>query len=42
LGDERIKPQQLKKLLQARPDLATLLYQCVLEEGLDEFDEFDD
>lgn len=41
LGDSRITPFALKRLLQARPDLAVLLYQCVMEEGLDRMDEED-
>lgn len=33
--DERIKPQQLRKFLQNRPDMALLLWECVVQEGLD-------
>lgn len=35
LGDERIKPSALRLLLQNRPDIASLLHACVLEEGLE-------
>mmetsp|Transcript_14822 Transcript_14822/g.22313 ORF Transcript_14822/g.22313 Transcript_14822/m.22313 type:complete len:455 (-) Transcript_14822:230-1594(-) len=42
LNDERIQPQQLRKLLQSRPDLAQLLYECVVEEGLDQLEDEDD
>jgi hypothetical protein len=42
LNDERIKPHQLRKLLQSRPDLSALLYECVVEEGLDNMDDEDD
>ena len=39
LGDERIKPTVLRKLLQLKPDLAQLLFDCVEEEGLNDFDD---
>jgi hypothetical protein len=35
LGDDRIKPSALRLLLQNRPDIASLLHACVLEEGLE-------
>ena len=35
LGDDRIKPSALRVLLQNRPDIASLLHACVLEEGLE-------
>jgi hypothetical protein len=35
LGDDRIKPSALRLLLQNRPDMASLLHACVLEEGLE-------
>ena len=34
VGDERIQPSQLRRLLQNRPDLSKLLYSCIEEEGL--------
>lgn len=34
VGDERIQPSQLRRLLQNRPDLSKLLYTCIEEEGL--------
>lgn len=42
LGDERIKPSQLRKLLQAKPDISALLFKCIIEEGLDKLDEDED
>ena len=36
LGDDRIKPALLRSLLNARPDLAMLLYECICDEGLAE------
>ena len=40
--DERIKPQQLRKFLQNRPDMALLLWECVVQEGLDHLEEDED
>jgi hypothetical protein len=34
VGDERMQPAQLRRLLQTRPDLALLLRSCIEEEGL--------
>jgi hypothetical protein len=42
LNDERIQPQQLRKLLLARPDLRRLLHECIVEEGLDQLEDEDD
>mmetsp|Transcript_28979 Transcript_28979/g.53860 ORF Transcript_28979/g.53860 Transcript_28979/m.53860 type:complete len:480 (+) Transcript_28979:163-1602(+) len=42
LGDDRIKPTQLRKLLQHKPDLAQLLFDCVVDEGLNNVDDGDD
>jgi hypothetical protein len=33
--DERIKAPQLRRFLQSRPDMAQLLWECVVQEGLD-------
>lgn len=35
LGDDRIRPSALRQLLQNRPDIASLLHACVVEENLD-------
>ncbi len=40
--DERIKPQQLRRFLQARPDMAQLLWECIGQEGLDQLEDDDD
>ncbi len=40
--DERIKPQQLRRFLQARPDMAQLLWECIVQEGLDQLEDDDD
>jgi hypothetical protein len=37
LGDERIQPGALRRLLQARPDLSVLLLNCLEEENLLQF-----
>ena len=34
LGDVRFKPAAMRRLLQAKPELALLLYNCVREEGI--------
>eukprot|EP01035_Chromulina_nebulosa_P018836 gene18836-24621_t len=34
MGDPRIKPLELKRLLQRRPDIAMILYDCIKEEGI--------
>lgn len=34
LGDDRIKPSQLRILLQKRPDIASLLHSCLKDEGI--------
>lgn len=36
LGDERIKAHALRSLLQARPDIAKLLLDCIKDAGLDD------
>lgn len=38
LGDDRIRPSALRQLLQNRPDIASLLHACVVEENLDSSD----
>jgi hypothetical protein len=40
--DERIKAPQLRRFLQSRPDMAQLLWECVVQEGLDHLDEEDE
>lgn len=42
LNDDRIQPQHLRKLLLTRPDLRRLLYECIVEEGLDQLEDEDD
>jgi hypothetical protein len=41
LGDDRIKPVVLRKLLQHKPELAQLLFDCVVDEGLNDVDDAD-
>ena len=41
LNDERIHPQNLRRLLAERPDLCRLLYDCIVDEGLDLLEEDD-
>ena len=41
LGDDRIKPQVLRRLLQLKPELAQLLFDCVVDEGLNDVDDAD-
>ena len=33
-GDDRIKPNDLRKLLHQRPDIANILYECLKEENI--------
>jgi hypothetical protein len=40
--DERIKAPQLRRFLQSRPDMAQLLWECVVQEGLDNLEDDDD
>ena len=42
LGDDRIRPALLRSLLNARPDLAMLLYECISDEGLAESSDRED
>lgn len=37
--DERIKAPQLRRFLQSRPDMAQLLWECVVQEGLDQLED---
>lgn len=41
LGDDRIQPAMLRKLLQLKPDLAQLLFDCIVDEGLNNVDDVD-
>lgn len=34
LGDDRIRPSDLRKLLYRRPEIAGILYDCLVEEGI--------
>ena len=34
LGDDRLTPETLRLLLESRQDLAIMLYECAIEEGL--------
>lgn len=34
LGDDRINAHDLKRLLKSRPDLAVMLYECMLESNI--------
>jgi hypothetical protein len=40
--DERIKAPQLRRFLQSRPDMAELLWECVVQEGLDNLEDDED
>jgi hypothetical protein len=42
LGDDRIKPAQLRQLLNMRPDIAMLLKECIDDEGLAELSSDDE
>lgn len=42
LGDDRIQPSVLRKLLQHKPELAQLLFDCIVDEGLNDVDDADD
>jgi hypothetical protein len=42
LGDDRIKPSQLRQLLLLRPDISTLLKECIDDEGLAELSSDDE
>ena len=41
LGDDRIQPAVLRKLLQLKPELAQLLFDCIVDEGLNDVDDGD-
>ena len=41
LGDDRIQPIVLRKLLQHKPELAQLLFDCIVDEGLNDVDDGD-
>ena len=39
LGDDRLTPETLRLLLESRQDLAIMLYECAIEEGLTSADD---